>query len=968
MAAVPFRVQAGMRIRGVTGVTAVRKIAGLALSAALLLPAAAAAEDVREAEHWTEREFAVMAEIGRAPSYADYRDARRDWPAAGEAAVIRNGEPLFIPEGGSAELEVRVPERGRYRLQMEYLPSERSSAAVELTLRVDGEFPFREAAGIPLYRKWIDDPSSRKTDGRGNDVRPPQIEAREWLRADLSSHTGEVFEFALDEGVHTLTVGSPFQELHIREIALTPIPDIPSYEEYLRRHAGKADAAGGVRIQGERAAYKNDPVIVPLEDRSTPATEPNRAPKISLNKIGGDRWSRPGQEIVWTFRAPESGFYEIRIKARQHYAKGFYSIRRLKLDGEVPFREAEQIAFPYGSRWKFVVPGAADGKPFKFYLEEGEHTLSLTAVSGEFGDVFGQVRESIGELNEIYRKLLMVLGATPDTLRDYHIPEILPDVMASIGEQREILDELYRRLLTREGFSRGELEPLRRTAEVLDEFVRHPYDIAARFIAFKNDIAALSNWLAEASASPLDIDYIDIAPPGSPLPEADASWWELILFNLRMFVASFTENFDVIERHAEDERPVTVWVMTGREQAQVLNELIQSAYTPATGRKVNLQLVSQESLLASVAAKNTADVVLGVSGEIPVDYALRGALVDLSQFPDAGEVLARFHESALVPLRFQGGVYGLPETMSYPMMFYRKDILAELGLAPPGTWNEVLAALPALQKNNLEILIETGLQTGSDAMGAFLMFLYQHGGELYRDGGMAVGIDSAEGMEAFKFWTDLYRNYGLPVNFNTANRFRTGEAPLVISDFSLYNMLSVMAPEIKGLWGMLPVPGTVREDGSVDRSVGASGLAAVMFRTAKEKEAAWEFMKWWTSAETQIEFARRIESILGASARYPTANLDAMGQMQWSGEEWSRLQEQLRWVKGVPQVPGGYLVPRNINNAFRKVAVSKSQGAREALLMYTRIINNELTQKRKEFGLPTAEDGFASREGGGRFE
>jgi len=355
--------------------------------------------------------------------------------------------------------------------------------------------------------------------------------------------------------------------------------------------------------------------------------------------------------------------------------------------------------------------------------------------------------------------------------------------------------------------------------------------------------------------------------------------------------------------------------------------------------------------------------VLGVAREIPVDYALRGALVDLSGFPDAEEVFARFHDSAMLPMRYRDGVYGLPETMTYPMMFYRKDILAELELSPPQTWNEVLALLPSLQKNNLEFLIETGVQAESDVLAPFLMFLYQRGGELYRADGMAVGIDSVEGMDAFKFWTDLYRNYGLPISFNAANRFRTGEAPLVVADFSLYNLLSVMAPEIRGLWGMLPVPGTVRADGSFDRSVGASGTAAVMFRTTENRAAAWEFMKWWTSAETQIEYARRIESILGASARYPTANLDAMAEMQWSGEEWARLEEQLRWAKGVPQVPGGYLVPRNINNAFRKVAVSRSQGAREALLMYTRTINNELTQKRKEFGLPTLADAGGSREG-----
>ena len=49
----------------------------------------------------------------------------------------------------------------------------------------------------------------------------------------------------------------------------------------------------------------------------------------------------------------------------------------------------------------------------------------------------------------------------------------------------------------------------------------------------------------------------------------------------------------------------------------------------------------------------------------------------------------KFHESAIQCAMYQGGVYGLPEQENFMMLFYRKDILDELGLTIPNTWDDV---------------------------------------------------------------------------------------------------------------------------------------------------------------------------------------------------------------------------------------------------------------------------------------
>ena len=77
-------------------------------------------------------------------------------------------------------------------------------------------------------------------------------------------------------------------------------------------------------------------------------------------------------------------------------------------------------------------------------------------------------------------------------------------------------------------------------------------------------------------------------------------------------------------------------------------------------------------------------------------------------------------------------------------------------------------------------------------------------------------------------WTDFYELYKLPLlAFNPQNRFRTGEMPLVINNYPFYNILEVFAPEIgkRGKWGFTLVPGTMREDGTIDRTIPGGAIA-----------------------------------------------------------------------------------------------------------------------------------------------
>ncbi|MDE5596366.1 MAG: ABC transporter substrate-binding protein, partial [Lachnospiraceae bacterium] len=218
-------------------------------------------------------------------------------------------------------------------------------------------------------------------------------------------------------------------------------------------------------------------------------------------------------------------------------------------------------------------------------------------------------------------------------------------------------------------------------------------------------------------------------------------------------------------------------------------------------------------------------------------------------------------------------------------------------------------------------------------------------------------LDSDIAINTFKEYCEYYTDYKLDKETSVEERFRTGECPIIIADYTIYNNLVVSAPDIAGLWSFAPVPGTVQEDGTVDHSTGCTGLASIIMADTEHPDECWEFLKWWNSAEVQTRYGREMESLMGSAARVPTANLDAFNNMPWPVSDHEALREAFEWVKGIPQVPGGYYSWRNINNAFYTVTTETDTASpREELTDKVIYINAEIDYKRQELGLPLAED------------
>ena len=597
--------------------------------------------------------------------------------------------------------------------------------------------------------------------------------------------------------------------------------------------------------------------------------------------------------------------------------------------------------------------------------------------------------DSVFRMNQVYRRIIVYTGTEPDPDRDYNIRKKYPDVITSMETEAKVLYKIIDELVEYTGESGTQVSALLTLATQLERFVDDPDKIPGGLGTFKINVSSLGTSILNLSESNLDIDYMIVSGTKYDIPDDSVSWLDKAAHEVRAFLASFVVDYNAIGNVYEgtDEmKVITVWIFAGRDQCTILKDMIDDDFVPKYHIGVNVDLMTAAVLLPATVAKTGPDVALNVASGEPVNYALRGASIDLTQFKgDASKGIKSFEEcfsefmpSSYVPYKYtykdengndHEGVFGLPETQYYNLMFYRTDILEELGLTIPDTWEDLIAMLPVIQNANMNVGVPSTERkingvTNPD-MNGFFAQLYQRNGKLYNDNGSRVLLDGDIAVDAFEYYTMFFTHYKTPTDYNFVDRFRTGEMPIGFVDFNNYNTLIVSAPEIRGLWAMAVLPGTpvTDEDGNpvdadgdgkqdINRSCGCWGTCAMILGTTEYPEESWAFMQWWGDSDIQARYGKELEAVMGESARYASANVKAFDQLAWNSSEREMLLEQWNWVVGTPEVPGGYYTNRHIINAIRKV-MNQNMDPRETLLDYTRDINDELIKKRKEFGLPT---------------
>lgn len=944
-------------------------------------------------------ELTYLTSVSYSDYYDEYADALRpryetsmtlvDWSDDADVTIGsiagEDDVAIWANQDGQLNYKVTVEQDGVYNIRVKYYPLTEDDEAVskanitvdgssttsEMSLLIDGESPFDTAERISFPRLWASREEISKNQ-KGDETRPPQVEVPDWVETPLKDSDGlfnDPLGFYLTAGEHIISFSSEKALVAIKSVELYQYEKAQAYTKPSDEDLRKNQGADIIKVQGENYAYSTSQTIFPTYDRGTYLTEDHNdelADPVhqSYNTVGDGTWDTSGQIVTWEIDVAQDGYYKIGIKSRQDIMRGMYSNRRLYIDGEVPSEPFEQVKFNYSTDWATVVPADSTGEDAYVYLTAGKHTLSLEAIPGEIGESMRRLDDIVYEANSYYMKILMITGPSPDKYTDYNVHKEIPELLDTF---QRLADQLYTEQENIESLSNqggSEASALARLADVFERCIDKPYKIPTYISnsSIKDNVTSVSSWMREYREQPLEIDFIEIAPAydasGKPteFTSAKENFFKAIAFGFKGFIGSFFEDYTVLSDSTEDS--IMVWCGLGRDQTNVVKDLVDSEFNTTHDVDISINLV-QGGIMEAVLAGKGPDVAIFIGGEYPVNLAIRGLLAPLDDMEGFDEVKSRFQENALTHYTYDGQTYGIPISQTFPMMFYRTDMLAEVGITePPETWEELIDILPALQRKYMQpgLILPvnvngTAVAPSTEVGHTFALLMLQSGVNYYNEEQTATNFDTVEAVNAFDTWTKFYTTYSFDQQYDAFSRFRTGEAPIVINNYcSFYNQLNVAAPEIKGLWDFCPVPGTADENGNVSHAANSSGSGAMILTNCTNPEGAWEFIDWFTSTDVMVEYGHNVEGVMGPLGRFESANTEALQKLNWSRADLAKINAQRDELVEIPITPSSYVVTREIMNAFRAV-VNDNDNARETLRWYNKDINAEITRKRENLGL-----------------
>lgn len=829
-----------------------------------------------------------------------------------------------------------------------------------------------------------------------------------YTASDSNGYNVEPLQFYFESGTNTIQLQAQREAMAVESIELVPVEEQMTYEQYKELHKDAPTYSGVAQItQAEYPTSTSENTVYPTNDRTSYITQPQDASQLLMNVIGGDggeKWKNLGQWVRWNVEAPETGWYKITLRFKQSVLEGTFSSRTLRVatasmleEGKtpkLPFKEAAYLQFGYSDDWQ--VSSLNDGTTtFNIYLEKGTNQIELEASLGNMASILRRVSASMTTVNSIYIKILMITGSEPDSNRDYGFYRIMPDEVDELLRQAEELYSISEDFTKITGSTGSHAKTLDKVAMLLERMGEDEDKIARNLSNLKENLGTLGTWLQTSTEQPLEIDYIVLESPDSDTKksyQANDNFFQTMWFEIIQFARSFVSDYNTLGSMevVNEENTVEVWTTLGRDQAQIIRNLINTDFNKKhPGISVELKLVAGGSLLPSVLAGVGPDVSMGHGSGDVINWAIRSAVVPLNDMEGIEEVVgqydstegylggqfdengkfsgAYFVQSAIIPLELFGEydddgdgeadrndvtLYGLPETQSFSMMFYRADVFQNLGIEPPKTWDDLIAILPVLQNNHMEIAMPNSL-------GGLNLFGYQMGGDLYADNGKRIGIDTDVMLSAFDYMCSFFSKYKCPYTYDFSTRFRTGEIPLGIMDYGTYTQLSVYATEIKGLWEFVALPGVITEDeeGNVTgiNNTSVSGVSALILlhddeRTEEQTANAWEYMKWYVSADNQSSYANELTALLGTVSKHNTANVEALASLSWTTSEYNNLMSQFTNLSAIREYPGGYIIGRYVSFAFLAV-YNDNAIPNESLLDYVVEINKEISRKRKEFDM-----------------
>nr|WP_202803759.1 sugar ABC transporter substrate-binding protein [Spirulina subsalsa] len=270
-------------------------------------------------------------------------------------------------------------------------------------------------------------------------------------------------------------------------------------------------------------------------------------------------------------------------------------------------------------------------------------------------------------------------------------------------------------------------------------------------------------------------------------------------------------------------------------------------------RWVDVPWEAMESKILTSVAANTAPDVVNLNPKFASQLASREAWLNLD------EQLSEDDQRLYLPKIWQastlnGKTFGLPWYLTTQVTIYNRALLEAAGIEnPPQTYEELATVARQVKDQTGKFTLFVTLIP--EDSGAVLESLVKMGVTLVDESGKAA-FNSPEGVAAFEYWVNLYREGLLPPEVLTRGHrygidlYQTGEAALVATGPQFLNAIATNAPDIAEVSGVAP---------EITGETGKKNVAVMNLtipRTTRHPEEAVKFALFVTNSQNQLAFAQ----------------------------------------------------------------------------------------------------------------
>ena len=321
---------------------------------------------------------------------------------------------------------------------------------------------------------------------------------------------------------------------------------------------------------------------------------------------------------------------------------------------------------------------------------------------------------------------------------------------------------------------------------------------------------------------------------------------------------------------------------------------------------------AHEKLLTAVVGGLPPDV--GQMGTTwMAEFATLRALHPLEEFIGRSSIIKKekFFEGSWNTGIVNQRVYGVPWYVDTRVLFYRKDLLEDVGFKrPPQNWDELKRACKLLTRDvdhdgKIDLY---GITLPIRGWGVFLPFVWQNEGDVLHPTSPAY-------QEALDYYVSFFRENltpsGRAADMDLFQAFKSGFYPMFISGPWMVELLQKELPELKGRWGVTMMPRKKRRTSFV----GGSNL--VVFKDSGHKDLAWKFVEFMSRTDNQMEWHRRLNSLPAVKEAWKDPSLMNHPMLKVFGE-------QMEDAQSPPTIPEWEQVAEAIDTRLEAIILGQA--------------------------------------------